>query len=68
MHIKSSLTLASLKNHVRKVHIENLIRNDTLRTAVTCVTLTIINEAGRVSEFAYFSFLIFIFRLSIVHN
>ena len=61
MHIKSSLTLASLKNHVRKVHVENLIRNDTLRTAVTCVTLRIINEAGRVSEFAYFSCLIFLF-------
>ena len=56
MHSKSSLTLASLKNQVRKVDIE-----DTLRT-VTCVTLRIINEAGRVSEFVYFSFLIFLFR------
>ena len=67
MHIKNSVTLASLKNHVRKVDTENLIRNDTLRT-VKCVTLRIINEAGRVSEFAYFSCLIFLFRLSGVHN
>ena len=43
-HLKSSLTLASFKNRVRKVDIENLIRTD------TCVTLRIINEAGRVSE------------------
>ena len=36
MHIKSSVTLASLKNHVRKVDTENLIRNDTLRTVQMC--------------------------------
>ena len=54
IHIKSSVTLASLKNHVRKVDIENLLRSEpTSVRSVTCVTLRIINEAGRVSEFVY---------------
>lgn len=45
MHIKSSETLASFKNQVREVDIENLLRT------VTC-TVTL-NGAGRVSEFVY---------------
>ena len=48
-HLKSSLTLASFKNRVRKVSLELT----PVRT-VTCVTLRIINEAGRVYEFVYF--------------
>ena len=48
-HLKSSLTLASFKNRVRKVSLELT----PVRT-VTCVTLRIINEAGRVSKFVYF--------------
>ena len=33
----------------------------TLVRTVTCLTLRIINEAGRVSEFVYFSFFDFLF-------
>ena len=35
-HLKSSLTLASFKNRVRKVDIENLIRTDTYRNCHLC--------------------------------
>ena len=35
-HLKSSLTLASLKNRVRKVDIENLIRTDTCKNRHLC--------------------------------
>ena len=48
-HLRSSLTLASFKNRVRKVSLELT----PVRT-VTCVTLRIIYEASRVSEFVYF--------------
>ena len=36
IHIKSSLTLASFKNEVRKVDIENLIRTDTCKNCHLC--------------------------------
>ena len=36
IHIKSSVTLASLKNHVRKVDIENLLRTDSCKNCHLC--------------------------------
>jgi len=42
-HIKSSETLASFKNKVRKVDIENLLKT------VTCATLRIMGWAGFLS-------------------
>ena len=38
MHIKSSVTLASLKNQVRKVDIENLLRTDSCKNCHTSVS------------------------------
>ena len=50
MHIKSSVTLTSFKNQVRKVDIENLQLELTPVRTVTC-TSVILNGVGRVSEF-----------------
>ena len=40
MHIKTSETIASFKNQVKKEDIESLLRN------VTCVTLRVRGQAG----------------------
>ena len=36
IHIKSSLTLASFKNQVRNVDLENLVRTDTCKNCHLC--------------------------------
>ena len=36
IHIKSSVTLASLKNQMRKVDIENLLRTDSCKKCHLC--------------------------------
>ena len=49
MHIKSSETLASLKNQVGKVDIENLPKTDTCKNCHLCNHKN--SAAGRVSKF-----------------